>query len=229
MSNKSASSVVSAESVSTDSPETTVSPAFVGVVCVETVSRYNVADAGEKRKIRNRVEGNIRRALDGFDFQAAYDAKATLEALGPVKSDVPEIPANVRIATRARILLVAADMLLSGEIVPEGMDAVDMSDLPEIVLDESDVEKARSIASAKITRSAQSEDIEVVVRNAFNGVESGAFLTIAQIARLGGHSRGTAASGAIAARLFPKSGKCTIEGIVPVERTATNVRGARKV
>ncbi len=63
-------------------------------------------------------------------------------------------------------------------------------------------------------------DIGAHIRAAFEGVEVGAFLTVGEIVKFvsseypeGPENRPS--QGAVAARLFPKSGNCTIEGIRP--------------
>jgi len=76
-------------------------------------------------------------------------------------------------------------------------------------------------------------DIAKHVSSAFADQESGAFLTIAEIAKHQSPEYPSAppSQGAVSARLFPKSGKCTIEGVEPVEKGAVdgkNPKGARK-
>ena len=77
-------------------------------------------------------------------------------------------------------------------------------------------------------------DIGKHIQSAFADLESGAVLTFAEIAKHQSAEYPTAppSQGAISARVFPKSGKCTVEGIVPVEKgevDGKNPKGARKV
>jgi hypothetical protein len=71
-------------------------------------------------------------------------------------------------------------------------------------------------------------DIGKHITSAFSGVESGAFLTVAQIrsAKSDEYGDNPPSAGAISARLFPSSGNCTVEGITPGMKDG--IRGATK-
>jgi hypothetical protein len=73
-------------------------------------------------------------------------------------------------------------------------------------------------------------DVGKHISSAFKGVESGKFLTVAEIAKHQSEEYGTdsPSQGAISARLFPTTGKCTVEGIIPVPAEGDQPRGARK-
>lgn len=72
-------------------------------------------------------------------------------------------------------------------------------------------------------------DIAKHIENAFAEKEAGTFLTIAAIrnAKSPEYGDDLPSAGAISARLFPKSGKVTIEGVEPAE--VEGKKGARKV
>lgn len=72
-------------------------------------------------------------------------------------------------------------------------------------------------------------DIGKHISNAFSAVESGTFLTVAQIRSAKSDEYGDTppSAGAISARLFPQSGNCTVEGITPGTNDKGN-RGATK-
>lgn len=73
-------------------------------------------------------------------------------------------------------------------------------------------------------------DIGKHILHAFEDKNSGDFLTVAQIVATAGpeYGAGEASPGAVSARLFPKSGKCTLEGVEPVDATDGQPKGARK-
>jgi hypothetical protein len=74
-------------------------------------------------------------------------------------------------------------------------------------------------------------DIGKHITEAFENVESGTFLTIAEIRKFNSSEYGDnpPSAGAISARLFPTGGgKCTVEGIVP-DTNENNKKGARKL
>lgn len=72
-------------------------------------------------------------------------------------------------------------------------------------------------------------DIGKHISEAFEGVESGTFLTVAEIRKheSSEYGKNSPSAGAISARLFPASGKCTIEGITPGQGDKGN-KGATK-
>lgn len=74
-------------------------------------------------------------------------------------------------------------------------------------------------------------NIAAHIKSAFEGVEVGTFLTVAEIKAHRSEEYGddSPSAGAISARLFPASGKCTVEGIEPGTGGDKNQRGARKV
>lgn len=73
-------------------------------------------------------------------------------------------------------------------------------------------------------------DIGKHILSAFADKADGDFLTVAQIVAHKSDEYGdeTPSPGAVSARLFPKSGKCTLEGVVPVEAAGDQPKGARK-
>lgn len=77
-------------------------------------------------------------------------------------------------------------------------------------------------------------DVAAHILNAFNGLESGTFLTVSEIKNTKSEEYGedSPSAGAISARLFPKDSKgnptnCTVDGIQPGEN-AQGVKGAYK-
>jgi hypothetical protein len=100
---------------------------------------------------------------------------------------------------------------------------------------------AVKLATAKVRKSSGGgggtgdgvrRDIGKHISEAFEGVPSGTFLTVAQIRGHKSTEYGDIqpSAGAISARLFPSSGKCTVEGITPGQSTdGKGNRGATKV
>lgn len=76
------------------------------------------------------------------------------------------------------------------------------------------------------------KDVAKHVIEAFADKESGDFLKISEIANFDSTEYGTdhPSQGAVSARLFPTSGKCTIEGVIPEagDKDKGQPRGARK-
>jgi len=94
--------------------------------------------------------------------------------------------------------------------------------------------------SAKVGSAARStstpftgtrRDIGKHIAAAFEGIESGTFLTVAQIRKHHSDEYGDElpSAGAVSARLFPRNnGKCTIEGITPGQLDGKGNKGAYK-
>jgi hypothetical protein len=117
-------------------------------------------------------------------------------------------------------------------------EAEDKGDAPEV---SPVVRTAFKLAAGKASGGGRSSggsgvrrDIGKHIQSAFTGVESGTFLTIAEIANHTSEEYGSdkPSQGAVSARLFPSSGKSTVEGVVPVaagEAGEGKPRGAKKV
>lgn len=204
-----------------------------------TVDSYRAADAATKATMRAVATRASRDGLRTRNYGAAGAfsdmSDAFVAASTPV---VAAIPAYITIGDRIAALRYAADMLSVGTVVPDGIDAdsVDYGmvnihaagygdDMPDDIRS-----AARDIATTKITRRTDRRDIADVVTRAFDGLDSGAFLTVAEI-RTRGTIPGddyTPGDGAIAARLFPRGRGCTLTDVTPVDATGTTARGARK-
>lgn len=89
--------------------------------------------------------------------------------------------------------------------------------------------RPRSGGSTGSTYSGPRRDVGAHILHAFEGVESGTFLTVAEIRAVKSPEYGDDApsAGAISARLFPKSGKVTLAGVIPGENDK-GVNGATK-
>lgn len=74
-------------------------------------------------------------------------------------------------------------------------------------------------------------DVGAHIKSAFADVEAGEFLTVAQIVKHKSDEYGEDApsAGAVSARLFPTSGKTTVEGIEPGTAADGKIRGATKL
>jgi hypothetical protein len=88
--------------------------------------------------------------------------------------------------------------------------------------------KAGGRSNGGSTFTGERRDIGKHIASAFADVESGTFLTVAEIKKHKSEEYGDSSpsAGAISARLFPKSGNCTVEGITPTQENGKN--GATK-
>ena len=120
----------------------------------------------------------------------------------------------------------------------DSSDAEDKGDAPEA---SSVVKAAVKIATGKAARvggkstggstfTGERRDIGKHIDSAFEGEEVGTFLTVAQIRSHKSDEYGDnlPSAGAISARLFPASGKCSIENVEPGQNENSN-KGATKL
>jgi len=115
-------------------------------------------------------------------------------------------------------------------------DAEDKGDAPEgtspVVVAAFKVAAGKAAGKRTTSGTAytgERRDIGKHIAEAFEGAESGAFLTVAEIRNHKSSEYGDnpPSAGAISARLFPASGKCTVEGITPGQNDKGN-KGATK-
>lgn len=110
-------------------------------------------------------------------------------------------------------------------------DEEDRGDEPEVTTVVRSAVKLAQGKAAKVGGSVRSStvgdgvrrDIAKHIASAFAGVDEGTFLTVAEIRKHTSEEYGDnpPSAGAISARLFPSSGKCTVEGVEP----GTNDKG----
>lgn len=213
--------------------DTTEAPTFD----VAAVVAYRDADQSGKGKLRAEWTQRMHKAVDDLDLDAAKFAKATLdEFVTKSQAAREQVDPRVVIAQRIADLRHAADMLSRGEATPTDLAVPEWSDsdfvgghlvLPDV---EPNSESATKVATAKLTRTDQRRSIQTVIDNAFEGVEEGDFLSVADIRKRGQWEGYEPSDGAIAARLFPRDGgDCTLEGVEPVEAVpGKSPRGAVK-
>lgn len=215
---------------------TSTSTVFVPTIDASTVEAYRAADPKGKGKIRANVQKAANAAVMAMDAEAAANHLATLAALTTShKSAKVEVDPKQVIAQRVADLERAAHLLRTGAVVPTDLDAEwtdedfvgGFLNLTDVEADETNASK---IAGTKITRTTQTRSIQQVIDNAFEDLDEGDFLTVAQIRAKGQWEGYVPSDGAIAARLFPKSGDCTLDGVEPTEAVAGGApRGATKV
>lgn len=113
-------------------------------------------------------------------------------------------------------------------------EAEDKGDAPEVSALVRSAFKLSAGKAAKVRTGGGSSgptgDVAKHVIEAFAEHPSGHELKVSQIANFKSseYPNGNASQGAISARLFPPSGKCTIEGVIPVDRDENGPRRARK-
>jgi hypothetical protein len=211
---------------------TTVVPVarIVADVISGDLSSYQAATPGDKTRTRTALNSALVDAMTSgsMDLGATIaQAIRTVTESGPAAKAPVEVDYRTLLSGRIANLRAAADLLESGHVRPEGFPVgVEVADLPVV---EFDTEVSSKIASAKISRVTMRNSIEAVIERAFDGLQSGDFLTVAQIRKAGTTDDYTPGDGAIAARLFPSSGNCTLTTVVPVDATSTHARGARLV
>lgn len=218
-----------ATTVASDAPasEPTIADRIAALTPNEsTVAKYRAGSRSVKMTIRSLVQNAMNDAVMRGDIIAANQHRVTLAACTTTTEKTAPNYGDI-LARRVATLRYAADLIESGAVIPDGMPddvacgVVSGDTFVAVVAD------ANAMASAKITRSAR-HDIDGVFDRAFDGMPSGSFLTVAEIAARGAIDDYRPSNGAVAARLFPRSGNaCTLVGYTPVAATATTPVGAR--
>lgn len=202
-----------------------------------TPESYRNADVSGKSAMRRMVDSTIKSEMDHdaseIDIVAVQALFRLQAALVPVRAEKSEKDYVALIARKAAVYHLASQMMLDGTVRPDGVpDETDLSGLSTAFQgimdnpDDSVIADATDVAGRKVTKGANQYNVGDVIVNAFDDVKSGTFLTIRQICAKSDYPH----DGAVAARLFPKSGTCTVDGIIPVDRVpGVSVRGARKM
>ena len=171
------------------------------------------------------------------DPAAAYVAKrASLElALQIVNRQAPVIEGRDLDAEIAKAVSDASEQV-EATLAYEADESEDKGDAPEqspVVRAAFKVASGKGTGGTRRVSSGPRGDIAKHIQSAFADKESGEFLTVAEIAKhkSAEYSDGGPSQGAISARLFPASGKVTVEGVVPVDKDELgngNPKGAKK-
>lgn len=171
-----------------------------------------------------------------------------------------KVPADPKEAFLQRYTALVLAAQLVAEDAPEGVDpsTITVEDLVEAAKalrayeadeseDKGDAPEASAVVKAAVklatgksarvggrsggsTFTGERRDIGKHIAEAFEGEETGSFLTVAEIRKFKSEEYGDnpPSAGAISARLFPTSGKCTVEGVEPGQNDKGN-KGATKV
>lgn len=228
----------------------------------KTTEAYRELDGQKnKNKARDYIEESMRSAImddDGPRAKSFVLIRKSLSAGAAKKESKPKDPTEAFVSKVAQ--LVAAQTVVTST-VPEGvadgwadkvnelvpqlveqansvLNVAEGAEAPEV---SADARKVVKLASGKAagggggsTYSGPRRNVGAHIANAFEGLESGDFLTVNEIAKKKSAEYGDdePSSGAISARLFPASGKLNLpEGIVPVPADQSpdgKSRGARK-
>lgn len=154
-----------------------------------------------------------------------------------VNGEAPEIPEGRDVAAEIEALVKENVEALQAQVAYLADDSEDKGDGPELNPVIRAAFKAASGKAAGGKRGGSTggprRDIAKHIESAFAEVESGTFLSVAEIAKHKSAEYGDdhPSQGAVSARLFPASGKVTVEGVVPVNKAeldGKNPKGARK-
>lgn len=113
----------------------------------------------------------------------------------------------------------------------EGAEKPDAPEVNPVVKQAFKLATGRGGVGKASAPSGPRADIGKHIIEAFAEHPSGHTLKVSEIANFKSseYPNGNASQGAVSARLFPKSGKCTVEGIEPIEKDGDNPRRARKI
>jgi hypothetical protein len=191
------------------------------VVVRDYAAEYAAATGPAKAAVKREAEAEMKSALLAGDFDRAKSLAEIVAGLAPAKPEKAPVDYRQLVADRVATLRAAAEALESGLVRPAGVpDEVDLADLPE---GKSDDETATKLAKSRIVRGYNS--IQAAVDRAFDGAESGTFLTCTEIANRGATEDYRPSPGAVAARTDWDTLETTLEGVTPVNGDNGRGRG----
>ena len=222
----------------TNSTVSTVSPQIVlDHLLSGDWSAWSGLSAKERNAVRRLVRDGMRNALRNADIatgQALLSVEKQMSE-SSAKSATPTIDPKVAIAQRVANLRMAADLLLNGQIAPDGVDTP--VELTESDIPDGNREAAERYAKVPITRKRKENDIPTLIRAAFASHATGTFMKVSEIRRAIAtiHPEKNVSAewdGRLSAALFGPNG---VEGLESVDRdhkaysTHGNRKGAIKV
>jgi hypothetical protein len=172
--------------------------AFVERLATLTVA-YQLAYEAVPEGVTEDWQEKLQAAVDGVDADQTVAYRDWLTSEAEDKGDAPDVP----------FLIQAAVKLSLGRSAKPG--------------------KARKATSSGAVYDGPRRDIAKHIQEAFADSDSGTFKLISEIRKFKSseYPDEHPSAGAISARLFPKSGKCTVEGITP-DTNEKGDKGARK-
>jgi hypothetical protein len=200
-------------------------------------SGYTAANVSTKANVRKALNAALHASVDKMDMEGATRAKAAIEGCTGAKAAKVATPVNHAevVAKRAFQLISAGKLLLSGEAVPNGLNPADVDKVAvnaafDALGDNADnyLDKVISdIATQKVTKSSERVDIGAHIASVIEGAEAGTFFSVRTIASTSTEAapNGCPSDGAVAMRLFPQNGQCTLLGTLPIKPVTTPVKG----
>jgi hypothetical protein len=178
------------------------------------VAAYPAASTGEKAKIRASLTDLLMTAVDSLNVEDMTAIRAAQAACVTAKPTAQPVDTTRLAYVRVTALRMLADRLADehnvGDYVPDESTASDVTRFLDKI-----TAAHGTISAEKAPASDLQADLDA------GNWEAGRFYTVTEISK-----QVTSGTGAIAARLFPASGNCTLTGWTPVDRTATSPRGA---
>lgn len=179
---------------------------------------YAAASIADKAAARAAADAAVRDALKAGDLAGAQAAMALRESYAPAAAPKVEVNYGQLVAVRVASLRRAADLIESGQVRPAGVpDDADLTPEPLSAVETATVaDLAQTMAAHKVARSVPTgprSNVGAAIESWAASVEPGTFGSAGDIAR----AMDLPSSGAVAARLFPRSGEaCNVPGVTPV-------------
>lgn len=225
-----------ANAVNTDKSDETAAAAQIVTNALDgDFSSYIAANVSIKANVRKMLNQGMMDAVDKLDIEAATNWKRAIEGCTGAKAAKAATPVNHAqiVAKRAYVLIAAGRAILDGT-VPNGINPadVDFSEVRDIydTLDNSDGSLNKDIealSTQKVTKSTERVDIGAHIASVIEGAQPGTFFSVRTIASTSTESapNGCPSDGAVAMRLFPQKGQCTLIGTLPIKPVTEPVKG----
>lgn len=209
---------------------------------IEAVDKLDAVAARGYSDLKTKLSasGGTKAEKTPSDPLAAFVQRAASLSLAQVvlSKGMPEVPEGRDLNAEVNKLVEESIALVDEQLAYEANEAEDKGDGPELtpLVRQAFKMSAGKVAGTGSRRGAVTgprRDVSKHIVSAFDSMNPGEFLTIAEIAKHKSPEYGdeSPSQGAISARLFPASGNSTIEGVVPVNKgeiDGKNPKGARK-
>ena len=185
---------------------------LTAVTLSDLLAGYHAAKGAEKAPFRAEAERRQNVATEALDIEAAKEAMEVRAAMvATTATEKAPVDHNVIVAARVAALRAAADAILAGTYIPDGInaDGIDLEKVAELVADATpDADAVAAIATEKITRRSRGRNGVIVeaIERAFESVESGVTMTVSEIVAAGTDGDYKPSGGAVANAL--RDGKC---------------------
>ena len=198
-------------------------------------SGYDLSDRGAKMRIRNAIQSRANSALRDGKFDTAKVMAELHNAFKNARNNAPEIDPVDELRMVIRNTAYVLREMVTGNVSPDGIESIDLSDEFGFEFDEFDsafnlsdaefnTESALRFVPKRIARNGKQNDVGPMIEKAMAEFPVNEFVRVAQIrnkiAEMGLAETNSEWDGRISARLFPTGEFTLSDSIKPCHHFA---------